>query len=184
VIADPPLEAGATKVTVAWALPPTAVAPVGASGMIGAGVTLFEESETLLPVALVAVTVKVYAVPLVRPVTTWISPVVPALLSTPPAGDELTVYPVIADPPFVAGATKVTVALALLPTAVTLVTIPGTFPFTFTVAVTALGAFGVVPRYCAVIVREPVVVGIQVSVAYEPFAGRVTVPSTVLPSRN
>ena len=44
-----------------------------------------------VPIALVAVTVKVYAVPLVRPVTTWDVPVVPALLSTPPAGFDVTV---------------------------------------------------------------------------------------------
>jgi hypothetical protein len=39
--------------------------------------------------------------------------VLPALLSTPPPGDDVTVYPVIAVPPLEAGAAKVTVAWAL-----------------------------------------------------------------------
>ena len=66
---EPPLEAGAVKDMVALALPPVAVPIVGAPGTV-AGVTLFEAAEvTLVPLALVAVTVKVYAVPLVKPVT-------------------------------------------------------------------------------------------------------------------
>jgi hypothetical protein len=53
------LEAGAAKVTVACALPPTAVTLLGAPGTV-AGVTLFEAAEdVLVPAALVAVTVKV-----------------------------------------------------------------------------------------------------------------------------
>jgi hypothetical protein len=59
------------KVTVACALPAVAVPIVGAPGTVGtAGVTLFDAPDAeLVPTALVAVTVKVYAVPLVRPVT-------------------------------------------------------------------------------------------------------------------
>ena len=57
-----------------------------------AGVTAFDGAEGgPVPTTLVAVTVKVYDVPLVNPVTTWLVPVVPALLSTPPAGFEVTV---------------------------------------------------------------------------------------------
>ena len=54
-----PLLGGAVKVTVACALPATAVAPVGAFGTL-AGVTALEAAEgELLPMALVATTVKV-----------------------------------------------------------------------------------------------------------------------------
>ena len=47
-----------------------AVIPVGAPGAIGAGVTADDALEAVpVPAELVAVTVKVYAVPLVSPVT-------------------------------------------------------------------------------------------------------------------
>jgi hypothetical protein len=71
------------------------------------GVTLFEAAEaTLMPMALVALTVKVYAVPLVRPVTMQGDVVqVPEMLEL-----EVAVYEVIAEPPLKAGAVKVTVA--------------------------------------------------------------------------
>jgi hypothetical protein len=91
VIALPPFELGAVKLTVAWALPATAVTPVGAPGTV-AGVTLFDAAdEGPVPIALVAFTVNVYAVPLVRPVIICVVAVVPALLSTPPAGLDATV---------------------------------------------------------------------------------------------
>ena len=56
---------------VADALPAVAVTPVGRAGAVGAvGVTAFDAAEAgPVPTALVAVTVKVYAVPLVSPVT-------------------------------------------------------------------------------------------------------------------
>jgi hypothetical protein len=66
------LLAGAVKVTVALALPAVAVPMVGAPGTVAAaaGVTLFDAAEAaLLPLAFVALTVNVYAVPLVSPVT-------------------------------------------------------------------------------------------------------------------
>ena len=72
------------------------------------GVTEFEaELATLLPTAFVAVTVKVQAVPLVRPVTV-IGLAVPVPVKAP--GLEVTVQPVIVDPPLLTGAVKVTVA--------------------------------------------------------------------------
>src|ERR687883_605476 len=68
-MAAPPLEAGAVQLTLAEALPAVAVTAVGAPGTV-AGVTLFDASDAaLVPTALVAVTVKLYAVPFVRPVT-------------------------------------------------------------------------------------------------------------------
>ena len=55
----PPFEAGAEKLTVACALPAVAVAPVGAPGAV-AGVTLLEGLDAgPVPMAFVAVTVKV-----------------------------------------------------------------------------------------------------------------------------
>jgi hypothetical protein len=87
----PPLLTGAVKLTLACVLPAVAVAAVGAPGTV-AGVTLFDGVEGRLePAAFVATTVNVYAVPFVRPVTTCVVAVVPALLSTPPAGFDVTV---------------------------------------------------------------------------------------------
>ena len=63
--------------------------------------------STELPTALVACTVNVYAVPLVRPVTTHGD--VGQVVLTPP-GAEVTVYEVIADPPLLAGGVNVTPA--------------------------------------------------------------------------
>jgi hypothetical protein len=58
-MADPPLLAGATKVTVAWAFPATAVTPVGAPGG-PVGVTELEAEEGAeVPTIVVAVTVNV-----------------------------------------------------------------------------------------------------------------------------
>ena len=70
MIALPPSFTGAVKVTVAWALPLTTLIPVAASGAVTTGVTLLDAVEAApVPIALVAVTVNVYAVPLVSPVT-------------------------------------------------------------------------------------------------------------------
>jgi len=70
VIADPPLDAGAVKVTVACALPAVAITPVGASGTVQ-GVTALDAPDAApVPMLFVAVTVNVYDVPLVKPVKT------------------------------------------------------------------------------------------------------------------
>jgi hypothetical protein len=77
---------GAVKLTVAWPLPAVAVTLVGAAG-IATGVTLLDGTEAaLLPVVLVATTVKVYAVPLVSPLTVRGLDVPVAVL--PPEVDE------------------------------------------------------------------------------------------------
>ena len=69
MIGLPPLLAGAVKLTVACPLPAVAVPIVGAPGTV-LGVTGLDAAEAgLLPAAFVATTVKVYAVPFVRPVT-------------------------------------------------------------------------------------------------------------------
>jgi hypothetical protein len=114
VIALPPLLAGAAKDTEICALPAVAVTPVGGSGAV-AGVTLFEGADGgPFPSTFVAATVKVYAVPLVKPVT------VRGLLgpeAVSPPGDDVAVYPVIGLPPLLAGAVNDTTACALPATA-------------------------------------------------------------------
>jgi hypothetical protein len=91
VIALPPLLTGAVKLTLACVSAADAVTFVGAPGTV-AGVTLFDAIDGALdPAAFAATTVNVYGVPLVRPVTMCVVDVLPALLSKPPAGFEITV---------------------------------------------------------------------------------------------
>ena len=74
--------ARAVKVTLACALPAVAAPMLGAPGTV-LGVTLFDAAEgTLDPLALRAVTVHVYAVPLVSPATTMGEPA-PVMLVAP-----------------------------------------------------------------------------------------------------
>src|SRR5207253_4443256 len=132
-MALPPSLAGAVQETDAEALPAVAVTAVGAPGTVAGatGVTLLEASEgALLPTALLATTVKVYAVPLVRPVSVADVPVTVALA---PVGLEVTVYEVMALPPSLTGAVQETVAEALPAVAEAAVGAPGT----------VAGAFGV-----------------------------------------
>lgn len=78
--------------------------PVGA----GAAVTELDTDDAeLVPTPFTAVTVKVYAVPFVSPVTVMgeVEPV--AMI---PPGDDVTVYPVIDSPPVKAGAVNAMVA--------------------------------------------------------------------------
>jgi len=86
-MALPPFDAGAVKDIVVCALPAVAVPIVGAPGVV-AGITLLDAAEAVpVPVALVAVTENVYAVPLVRPVTV-IGLTVPVAVTLP--GEEVT----------------------------------------------------------------------------------------------
>lgn len=90
-------------------MPAVADGEVGASGTV-AGVTEFEAfEEDPVPAAFVAVTVNVYAVPLVRPMTMAVVVAVAVVVEIFP-GLEVIVYDVIAEPPFDAGAVYVTVA--------------------------------------------------------------------------
>jgi hypothetical protein len=71
VIGDPPLLLGGPKLTVAEALPALAETEVGAPGTVKLGVTLFDGADAgPVPAEFLAVTVKVYAVPLLKPDTT------------------------------------------------------------------------------------------------------------------
>ena len=96
---------------------------VGAPGTV-LGVTAFDAALAApVPMAFVAVTVKVYAVPLVRPVTVSGDT---APVAVAPPGLAVTVYPVIAEPPVLAGAVNATDAWALPAVAVPIVGAPGT----------------------------------------------------------
>ena len=89
MIAAPPVFAGAVKLTVALPLLTVALMPVGVPGAVAAGVTNDDAVEAVpVPTELVATTVKVYAVPLVRPVTV-IGEEVPVAVMPP--GEEVTV---------------------------------------------------------------------------------------------
>jgi hypothetical protein len=102
VIAEPPLLGGAVHDTTACAFPGAAATAVGAPGtVLGVTAALGKEASEL-PAALAAVSVNVYAVPLVRPVT--VAVVAPVVLTVAPSGEAVTVYPVIRDPPLLDGA--------------------------------------------------------------------------------
>ena len=106
VMAEPPSK-GAVQETVASPFPFVAVTPVGAPGMV-TGVTEEEaEDADELPAAFIATTVKVYAVPFDSPVTVA---VVPVTVAVNPPGLDVTVYPVMVEPPLLAGAAQETVA--------------------------------------------------------------------------
>ena len=107
VMADPPLLPSSEKVTVAWPLEAMMEVMVGASGAVAGTMELLVPDEVLVPIALVAVTVKVYVVPLVRPVRV-IGDEAPETTCRPSL--EVTVYEVMVDPPLFAGAEKVMVA--------------------------------------------------------------------------
>jgi hypothetical protein len=88
VIALPPFEPGADQLTVTCSSPGIPDTEVGAPGSVN-GVTAEEaEDAAPSPTALVAVTVKVYDVPLVRP-ETMIGDVAPVPVKPP--GLEVTV---------------------------------------------------------------------------------------------
>ena len=91
VIGEPPLDAGAVNATVADVDPETFTAPmVGAPGTV-TGVTGADGADAdEVPPALVAVAVNVYAVPLVRPVTSQ-DPDSPVTVHVPAAGEAVTV---------------------------------------------------------------------------------------------
>jgi len=185
VIALPPFDAGAVKLTVACALPAVALTAVGASEVVY-GVTAADAVEALLgPAALVALTVNVYAVPLVRP-TIVIGLVVPVAVIFP--GFEVTVYPVIALPPFDAGAVKLTIACALPAVALTAVGASGVvYGVTAADAVEALLEPAAlvaltVNVYAVPLVRPTIVIGLVVPVAVIFPGFEVTVyPVIVLP---
>jgi hypothetical protein len=132
VSALPPFDTGADHDTVAWPFPGVAVAFDGAPGTL-AGVTAFDAADCdPVPIAFVAATLKVYDVPFVSPATVVVVAgglpvtVVTGCAVVPMYG--VTVYDVIALPPFDAGAVHDTVAWPEPPVAVTFVGAPGAAP--------------------------------------------------------
>jgi hypothetical protein len=108
---------GAVNETVTCAFPDTPDTAVGGPGTVAlaVGVTgLVATDAGPVPIAFVAVTVKVYGVPLDSPVST-IGDAVPVAVKLP--GLEVTVYCVIADPPLDSGAKKDIVACTFPATA-------------------------------------------------------------------
>ena len=83
MIGLPPLPAGAVHVTVAEVLPGVAATAVGAPATAAGMIAVLVADGALVPAAFVAVTVKVYAVPLVRPVTVQLVAVVQLLVPPP-----------------------------------------------------------------------------------------------------
>jgi hypothetical protein len=69
IIGEPPFDTGAVNEIVASPLPLVAVPIVGASGTVAGVTELLVLDEILVPNAFVAVTVNVYVVPFVKPVT-------------------------------------------------------------------------------------------------------------------
>ena len=122
---EPPSLIGAVQPTTTWAFPGVPDKPVGASGAVevstgggggggsGAdGVTArLGDDAGEVPAVLVAVTVNVYAVPLVNPLTVALVPMF--VVAVAPPGDAVTVYPVITEPPLLTGAIQDTTAWAL-----------------------------------------------------------------------
>ena len=162
----------------AWVFPAAAVTVVGAVGS-PAGVTLLDAADAAPgPVALVATTVNVYAVPLVNPVTII---GLDAPLPVKPPGDDVTVYEVTAVPPLAAGALKLTVAWAFPATADTPVGTPGTI-----LGVTLLDAVDAAPGpnalvattvnvYAVPLVSPVTVIGLDAPVPVKPPGDDVTV---------
>jgi len=118
------LLAGAVQVTTARALPGVADTAVGAPGTVLGVTAALGDDAGEVPAALVAVTVNVYAVPLVRPVT--VAVVAPVVVAVLPPGLEVAVYPVTGEPPSATGAVQPTSASALPAVAITAVGAPGT----------------------------------------------------------
>ena len=85
MIAEPPVFVGAAKLTVALPLLPLAEMLVGTPGAVVAGVTADDAVEVVpVPTELVATTEKMYAVPLVSPVTLIGDDVPVAVTAAPP----------------------------------------------------------------------------------------------------
>src|SRR5665648_137387 len=115
VIDEPPLLAGAVQLTVAEAFPGVADTAVGAPGTVLGVTAALATDASDVPAALVAVTVNVYAVPFLKPLTVVDVPMI--MVTVAPPGDAVTVYPVLDEPPLLTGAVQLTTAWALPATA-------------------------------------------------------------------
>jgi hypothetical protein len=87
-MASPPSETGAVHVNDTCVLPRVGVTPVGAPGtVVGVAAADADDAEPV-PTVFVAVTVNVYAVPFVRPLTVHVSD---AVVHVKPPGLDVTV---------------------------------------------------------------------------------------------
>ncbi|MDX2218401.1 MAG: hypothetical protein SF172_05200 [Burkholderiales bacterium] len=126
MIALPPSLAGALKLIDAVVSPGEAPTPVGAPGTVR-GVTNDPVELAPFPAALVANTTQVYCTPLVMLVTViGVTLATLAVRVVWPAAEQDAVYWVMALPPLLAGAAKLTLADALPKFATTPVGAPGT----------------------------------------------------------
>jgi len=104
---------------------PVAPTPLGAPGTADGTATADASEAVLVPALFVAVTVNVYAVPFVRPVTVHVVRVVAPQVAPP--GAAVTRYPLTAAPPVSAGAVHTTTELEFtFEPAITVVGTPGT----------------------------------------------------------
>ena len=112
VMGSPPSDDGAEKVTHAsvFDLRERSVS-LGAPGTVATGVTGADGADAAeVPAAFVAVTVNMYEVPTVSPVTVIVPEPAWDTVPVPPAGLEVAVYVVIGEPPSDEGAVNVTFA--------------------------------------------------------------------------
>jgi hypothetical protein len=126
VMAAPPFDTGGVQLIVADATPAIPVTPRTAEGGPVVGAVGVAESETAeateLPTAFLETTVNVRGVPLAKPVNVVVK-TFPSATGLPT--DGVTVYPVITEPPFEAGAVHEIVTEFVPATAVTPVGAPG-----------------------------------------------------------
>jgi hypothetical protein len=112
-----------------------------------------------LPAELVATTVKVYAVPLVRPETT-IGDAEPVPVSDP--GLEVTVYPVMVEPLLDPGVNE-TLTCPDVPVAIAVTDVGAEGSVAFAIYVNGIASFRL-PELVGVRVIEPATVGVMVKV--------------------
>ena len=111
MIVDPPFDVGAIQEIKACELSGVALTEVGAPGIVRGVIAADAVDERELPASLIATTVKVYEVPLLNPEKVQLKLVVLVQSAGAAiAGEEVTVYPVIADPPLESGALHESVA--------------------------------------------------------------------------
>ncbi len=118
MIVVPPLLVGAAQVTTADTLRGLADTDSGTEDTVPARSDAEATDADPAPTMFVARTVNVYRAPLVRPATVHVSAGATAAQVSPP-GDAVTVYPVMAVPPVLVGASQLTTADPISALAVT-----------------------------------------------------------------
>jgi hypothetical protein len=161
VIDAPPVPDGAVHETTDWPFAPAvAEMPVGASGTVEGTAAADALEAVPVPDAFVAVTLNVYEVPFARPLTVQ---VLAEVVQVNDPGVEVTVYPVIAAPPFEDGAVQDTTD----------------WPFALELAETEVGAPGTVDGVAAADAAEALLVpigfvAVTLNVYEVPFVSPVT----------